>query len=133
MDLDIIGNHTRADAIESGELIEVPAATLAELRFPPTVLTRAAWAEMVAWTGEDTARTGVPQDEDGRLWDVLWMARRAPAHVGTDTVRFTVYRVATDASPNEDGDLATPVTLELTVELDDAGELVFTIGLPGED
>jgi hypothetical protein len=42
----------------------------------PVVLTRAAWDEAVTWTAEDTRETGVPQDEAGRLWDVLWMASR---------------------------------------------------------
>ncbi len=65
----------------------------------PVVLTAAAWNDTVTWTGEDTDLTGVPQDEVGRLTDVLWMASRAvkaaetAGERGVIGVPFTVYRV----------------------------------------
>lgn len=40
----------------------------------PVWITRAAWDDCVAWN-EDT--DGPMQDQDGRLWDVLWMTRHS--------------------------------------------------------
>jgi hypothetical protein len=93
----------------------------------PIALTRAAHEGCVAWTDADLHRTGVPQDEEGRLWDVLSMARRAVADWRSwvmdadpgDTVAFTVYRVPRDLDRSRlaeleddpDGMIAQPVRL----------------------
>ncbi len=71
---DLISSYTRAQAIADGVLVDV-TETAKEAGFRcPVALTRAAWADCVAWSEADTRRQ-VPQDEAGRLWDVLWMAR----------------------------------------------------------
>lgn len=67
---------------EDGQKIQVcvDRALLDEAGFLPHLdlrITVAAWEDCVAWTDEDTERVGVPQDDDGRLWDVVWMARMA--------------------------------------------------------
>jgi hypothetical protein len=41
----------------------------------PVAPTQTAWADCVCWAEEDSARVVVHQDESGRLWDMLWMAR----------------------------------------------------------
>jgi hypothetical protein len=68
---DPIHSYTRADALRDGVLIDVsPAAREAGIRYP-VALTRAAWQRCVK------VPRGVPcQDEEGRLWDVLWGAIR---------------------------------------------------------
>ncbi|MFC5744811.1 DUF6573 family protein [Actinomadura rugatobispora] len=127
-----IDTHTRAEAIAAGDLIQAPDALTHDAKFrAPVTLTRAAWADCVAWTDDDHARTGAIQDEDGRLWDVLWMAARAVRGLSSDaaTACFKVYRVARDARPGPDGDIEpTPVYLIATLLPDG-----ITISLPGED
>jgi hypothetical protein len=74
---DVIHTYSRAQAIADGVLVDVSeVAREAGLKFP-TAITRAAWDDCVAWTRADTNRTGAAQDEQGRLWDVLWMCRVA--------------------------------------------------------
>ena len=67
----VIDAYTRAQAIEDGNLVDV-SKTAREAGFTiPVAVTRTVWNRLVA----------VPdgylgfQDEAGRLWDVLWMAR----------------------------------------------------------
>jgi hypothetical protein len=73
----------------------------------PVELTEAAWADCVTWTGEDTARTGAPQDETGRAWDVVWMASRLLKRDPRGGI-FGIYRMARDA---EAGPRAEPQVL----------------------
>jgi hypothetical protein len=65
----------------------------------PVMLTAAAWADCVAWDDADTERTGCPQDQDGRLWDVLWMTRYALA---AGSPRVQLYRVSRGRPYHED-------------------------------
>jgi hypothetical protein len=93
-DADIIHAYSRAQALEDGDLVDVTtSAREAGFRFP-VALTRAVWAGCVEWSEADSRRQ-VPQDESGRLWDVLTMARWAAkmARPGQDRVRFHVLRV----------------------------------------
>jgi hypothetical protein len=73
-DADIIYSYTRGQALGDGVLIDISGqAREAGLKFP-VAITSAAWAEFVRW--DDTAKRrkgGLYQDEDGRLWDVVWM------------------------------------------------------------
>jgi hypothetical protein len=102
----------RAQAIASGELVPVDPALAAEAGFRyPVALTCAVHQDCVRWTAADTAATGAPQDETGRLWDVLGMARRAIRQAGhSDFTTFQVYRLPrsitrADLLRLEDGDL----------------------------
>src|SRR4051794_16176822 len=86
----VISCYTRAQALEDGLLVAVPTELAAEAGFRwPVALTVAAWADAVAW--DETTEAGkahfTGQDETGRLWDVLTMARhaiRAAARPGTE-------------------------------------------------
>ena len=83
----VISVYTRAQAIEDGILVDV-SETAREAGFKiPVAVTRAVWDRLVALP---EGYQGF-QDESGRLWDVLWMARhyalRAP---GSDRVRMCV-------------------------------------------
>ena len=66
-----ISTYTRAQAIEDGILVDV-SDTAREAGFNiPVALTRTVWERLVALP---EGYRGF-QDERGRLWDVLWMAR----------------------------------------------------------
>ena len=66
----VISTYTRAQAIEDGVLIDAgPMARQAGFKWP-VALTTATWADCVAWS-EDDSEQQVPQDQLGRLWDVL--------------------------------------------------------------
>ena len=67
----VISTYTRARAIDDGILVDV-SDTAREAGFNiPVALTRAVWDRLVALP---EGYRGF-QDERGRLWDVLWMAR----------------------------------------------------------
>ena len=66
-----ISTYSRAQAIEDGILVDV-SDTAREAGFTiPVALTRTVWTRLVALP---EGYRGF-QDERGRLWDVLWMAR----------------------------------------------------------
>lgn len=78
---DIISVYTRAQAIEDGVLVDVSGmAREAGFKWPVAV-TAGVWAMI----------ENIPpkyqgyQDIEGRLWDVLYMARLAAKHSGTET------------------------------------------------
>ena len=130
----VIHVYTRAQAVADGVLVAVDQTTAREAGFTiPVALTAAAWADCVAWSEQtEAAKTcGTGQDETGRLWDVLWMARWAArkAGPGASQVRFPLLRVP----PTGSSVTARPVTLSLRVGPGDAGEPVVTISEPDED
>lgn len=129
-DADFVYTYSRAQAIDDGVLADV-SETAREAGFRiPVALTAAVWAECVAWSEADTKRMGVPQDEAGRLWDVLWMAScaaRRHRHASADRVAFEVLRVPRGRRR------ATRCALVLHIGPGDGGEPVITIMLPNED
>ncbi len=73
----IIHHYSRAQALADGVLIAADASAAREAGFRvPVALTSAVWEDCVAWSEADSDRQ-VPQDESGRLWDVLFMSRSA--------------------------------------------------------
>lgn len=126
----IIDMYTRADAIADGTLIAAPESIAAEAGLPLSVaLTQAAWADCVQWSDADSARQ-VPQDEEGRLWDVLYMsAFTARRYRGEMTFIVQVYRVPRAGRARA----ARPVELKFSFHAGDNGEAVATISLPDED
>jgi hypothetical protein len=125
-----ISAYTRAEAIADGDLVDVSDTSQrrdAGFRFP-VALTRAAWEDCVAWTETDDQRSRYLQDEKGRLWDVLWMARCAARRsAGESRVQFRVKRV-----PRPGHGRRQYVTLALDLGPGDNGEPVFTIGFPSD-
>lgn len=123
-DADVISRYTRAQALEDGDLVDA-GAMASEAGFTwPVALTRAAWADCVAW--KDDARG---QSEAGRLWDVLSMGRLAirMAREGGSELRYRLHRVRW-------GEVrALETTLKLVVGPGDDGEPVVTLMLPDED
>ena len=67
----VIAAYSRAQAIEDGILVDV-SSTAREAGFSiPVAVTRTVWDRLIALP---EGYRGY-QDERGRLWDVLWMAR----------------------------------------------------------
>ena len=83
----VISVYTRAQAIEDGILVDV-SETAREAGFTiPVAITRAVWNRIVALP---EGYRGF-QDERGRLWDVLWMARHYALRASnSDRVRMCV-------------------------------------------
>ena len=127
---DVISTYTRAQALEDGVLID-PGTMAAEAGFKwPVAITADAWADCVAWSEDDSARQ-VHQDQDGRLWDVLFMAFYAvrTSQESGDRILFQLLRVPRDGRTTK----AKLVTLRMIVGPGDSGEPVITILLPHED
>ena len=123
----IIHTYSREQAIEDGFLIDV-TTTAAEAGFNcPVAITAAAWSDCVAWSEADTKRQTI-QDEQGRLWDVIWMARQA-ARRGGNRTGFCLRRVPRGGR----GRTSKIVKLKMLAHGGDEGELVITIMMPDED
>ena len=127
---DVIYSYSRAQAIEDGVLVDAGSmAQEAGIKFP-VALTSAVWADCVAWTDDDSRKKPF-QDQQGRLWDVLYMASHAirTDRRSNDRLLFQLYRVAREGTATQ----AELVTLKLIVGPGDQGEPVITILLPDED
>jgi len=87
-DLEVISSYSRAQGIEDGVLIDVSEmAREAGFKFP-VVVTNNLWASHIS-PSERAKKYG--QDEQGRLWDVLWMAfLAAKRSTGGDLIEFDV-------------------------------------------
>ncbi len=125
---EIIYGYSRAQAIEDGTLVDV-STTAKEAGFNcPVALTATAWADCVAWNDIDSQRKTY-QDESGRLWDVLWLARQAAQRAQSDHLQFELYRI-----PREGRGITSRRTrLEMSIGPGDTGEAVITVMLPGEN
>jgi hypothetical protein len=125
---DLVHSFTRKDAFDEGMLIDATAMA-AEAGFRvPLALTDTVWADCVAWP--EGTKGGWGQSQDGRLWDVLYMAGQAARRARSDggaRVAFQVYRVP------RSGWRATKVELVLTIGPGDDGAPVATVLAPGEE
>lgn len=93
----------------------------------PLALTHAAYTRFVEWSMEDSLRQ-VHQDEAGRLWDVLYMARAA-ARSGESMLLYRFYCVPRGGRARK----AQVSELKMMIGPGDVGEPVITILLPDED
>lgn len=130
-DAEIVYTYTREQALADGVLIDMgDLAREAGFRFP-VAMTAAAHADTVAWTEADTkAKPRSCQDETGRAWDVLMLARHAAGQAsarGTDRAVFQVSRV-----PRPGCGRTRLVTLLLHIGPGDTAAPVLTISFPEE-
>lgn len=123
---DVISAYTRRQAIDDGTLVDVSEVAREAGFVVPVALTRAVWCDCVEWPAEGRRAY---QDEAGRLWDVLSMARLFGRRTQGDRISFSVLRV-----PNTP-DATKPRLVELTAVCGpgDTAEPVITVMLPGED
>jgi hypothetical protein len=120
---DVIHAYSRAQAIADGVLLDVSVLAQEAGFKVPVALTAAVWADCVAWPREDPT-----QEEPGRLWDVLTMAKfEAKRHGNLQVVPFRVLRVP------RGGSKAQLTQLTLHIGPGDQAEPVITILQPGED
>ncbi|MEU8901311.1 DUF6573 family protein [Nocardia sp. NPDC048505] len=124
---EIIHAYTRAQALADGSLHDVSKLAREYGFRHPVAVAAYAWGEAIAWPYDDPC-----QDETGRTWDVLTMARvsllRAIA-LGQDSgpVRFTVVRLTEPGREEPE-----PIELEIELGPGDDAEPVFTITAPGD-
>lgn len=124
-DAEVISRYTRAQAIQDGALIDFGKLAIDAGFKVSAAITSAAHAEAIEWSQDDMS-----QDETGRAWDVLTIARAACTRPGEDQRRtFTVARVLNQSGAIE----AQPVQLAVHIGGGDQGEPVITIMLPHED
>lgn len=123
--MDLIYSYSRAQAIEDGVLVDVgPIAKEAGITFP-VALTRAVWDRCVM------VPEGVRcQDEQGRLWDVVWMLRWAISKTKGDgsEIRYQVHV----RNSNRQG-IPPLVNLKAVCGPGDNAEPVITVMFPEED
>lgn len=131
-DAEVIHTYSREQALADGALVDMGTlAAEAGFRFP-VAMTAAAHTDTVAWSDADSrAKPHACQDETGRAWDVLMMARHAAGQAsrrGTDRTQFQVSRI-----PRPGAGRARLVTLLLHIGPGDTAAPVLTISLPEED
>lgn len=120
--LAVIYSYTRREALADGVLIDATSVAKEAGFIHPVALTAAAWGQCV-----DVPEECPWQDEDGRLWDVLWMLLNAikqrreqnPLH----------FSLSVQNGPRETG----TVTLKAVCGPGDDGEPVITVMMPEED
>jgi hypothetical protein len=120
-----IFQYTRAMAIADGVLVDVShMAKEAGYKYP-VAMTQTAFLKCVkvpeSLEGE--------QDEDGRLWDVLWMSRFRKIVPGSEGTTAT-FEVLVQTRPNSEPEL---VTLKAICGPGDTAEPVVTMMMPWED
>ena len=120
---DLIHVYTRAQALADGVLMDVSVMAKEAGFKVPVALTAAVWSDCVAWpTGDGT------QDESGRLWDVLYLARfEARRHRRSERVLFKLLRIQRGSKTLKS------VQLVMQIGPGDHAEPVITIMQPGED
>lgn len=114
---EVISVYTRAQAIEDGVLVQIPAELQRNAGYlHPIAFTQALWAEIE----RGLARSG--QDVSGRIWDVLWMSRRIASGVAKLISDSRVeFRVKIGARVHK---------LWLDIGPGDNAEPVITVGFP---
>lgn len=118
----VIYQYSRAQAITDGVLVDV-TETANELGFrAPVAVTAAVWSRCVAWQNEEA-----DQDEQGRLRDVLWLARLAARAAKEQSEVGYTLRV------EQAGGAVEQLVLRLHIGPGDAGEPVITILMHNED
>jgi hypothetical protein len=121
----IISVYTREQALADGFLVDV-SDTAKEAGFKwPVAVTRAVWDDIVTPTPHDE-REG--QSKEGRLWDVLNMARLA-AKANKDDSDSVLFKVLVRGDQKQQ-----TITLKLVLSAEaPEGGPCLTIMLPDED
>jgi hypothetical protein len=120
---EILSTYTRAQAIADGSLVDVSQTAYEAGILFAVALTRAVWSDYV-----EVPKGVLCQDEQGRLWDILWMFRCAAESFEGDSLLYKLH------VRNDNLDRTPPlVTLQALCGPGDDGDPVITIMLPDED
>ncbi len=120
---EMIVTYSREQAILDGVLVDVTETAFeAGLKYP-TAVTAAVWNTFVA-VPEDADW----QDEEGRLWDILWMLRTKilSTHGHASELEFSVVVQNSKFNPKM-------ITLKAVCGPNDDGSPAITVMLPNED
>lgn len=133
-DAPVVHRCTRAEGLRDGTLVDV-TETGREAGFKvPVAITAAIQEQCVRWTGDDgRRRPRVHQDEDGRLWDVLWMGACRSREIARSGRHAPAALFQVIVVPRPGHGRRRLRTLKLVIGPGDAGETVATIMLPDED
>jgi hypothetical protein len=117
--------YSRTQALEDGVLIDV-SKTAKEAGFRiPVALTHAVWVDCVEWVKEEEKAI---QDEEGRLWDVVFMSALAAQRANQEgSAQVLLMRVP------RGGVRPQVVKLNMVVGAGDTQDPVITIMQQGED
>lgn len=127
---EVISVYTREDAIADGVLIDVTETAIEAGFLFPVAISSTAWSDCVAWDKQDSKRQEIFQDENGRLWDVIYMARLAiNSNKDSSQLLYTVYRVPKGGKAKK----PRATQLKMIIGPGDNMEPVITIVLPNED
>ncbi len=125
----VIHRYSRQNMIDDGFLIEVPTELARQAGFTvPIGILAEVWEDVIAWSDEDSRRQ-VPQDETGRLWDLLSVLRVRAKACGGDTVFFTLARVPRDGKSKRPQNVA----LKALIGPGDDPKPVITVMYPDQD
>jgi len=119
---EVIYSYTRAQAIEDGVLVDVTQMAKQAGFTCSTVVTESLWA-----TINEIPSNFAWESVNGRLWDVLWMARTAAGmkhNRGQQRIKYLLRLNTRPLDPAHDQ----MVELVLDVGPGDQGEIVITIG-----
>ena len=122
-DEDLISSYTRAQALEDGTLVDVRSTGVeVGIRYPVAV-TRAVWDDVIE--PDDIAKSH-GESMRGRLWDVLWLLKKAIlAQGGGSTIHY--HLIATKGGRKH------KVELKSVCGPGDTPDPVITVMLPNED
>ena len=121
--------YTRQQALQDGLLIDV-SADAQEAGFTiPMAVTRRVFENCIEWSEQDARnKPRGYQDQNGRQWDVIWMA--AQSFTGDPTQTETVYQLRVVPRPGHGRRRIQ--TLKLKIDRSDNDETVGTILFPNE-
>lgn len=119
---DVISTYTRAQAIEDGDLIDISKMAKECGYSYPAAITRALYADI---NGIPDSQKGI-ESFDARLWDVLWMGKRAALVAGGNRVVFQLIMRVKGSRKN------LYFVKVVLADGDEAGKPVFTFMKPNE-
>jgi hypothetical protein len=124
-DFELIHSYTRKQAIEDGEIVELPIKLAREAGILlPVDCTRALWA--IVEPSEDLKKMG--QSVTGRLWDLFSMLRFAVlSRPDTDLIFYKCLFL------QEGKDEPTLYVIKAVLDGGDDGKPIITLMLPYED
>jgi hypothetical protein len=123
-----VSTYTRADAIGDGVLVDASIVAKEAGFTCPVAVTKAVWSDCVKWGQEDTKRQA-PQDEEGRLWDVIYMCLQTARYTKVEgAFYFILYRIPRGGR----GRKARLTRLKAHIGPGDDGEGAITIMKPDE-
>ena len=129
----VIHAYTRAEALADGVLVDV-TTTAREAGFKvPTAVTAAVFNECVEWTEADAEKSSAYQDQEGRLWDVVYLAAFKARTLVARSVRQNQLIFELHGVPRPGRTHPRRRTLKLVIGPGDNHEPVATIMLPNED